>query len=186
MEKVKSLVSKIEKSFYLEIENHQKETEPLVRFNAQLKNLSRKFFASIEPKPVLRYCVDSLFLREVFTYLVAAPEEALCLATGVVVESNLFILDRFIRVTHQASIVSAKADIGDLFTKLIALDEKHGHQLLAILHSHPFSQISGTVPSSTDLRLTQNLENSGYETIQAIFSRDAFIRFFSNRLRFDI
>lgn len=135
---------------------------------------------------MLRYRVDSLFLRETFHYLVSTPEETLCMVSGIVLEDNSFILDRLVKVDYRASVVAAKADVKDLFTKLIELDEKHGHLLLAVVHSHPFSSVAGTCPSAVDRNLQVNLETSGYKVIQAIFARDGHIRFFSNYLKFEI
>ncbi len=182
MQRVRDLISKIEKTFDQEIESYQKETETLVKFKTQL----RDFISSLEPKPVLRYRIGSLFLKEAFECLVAAPEEAMRIVSGIVLEENLFILDRLIQVEYKASIVGAKADVKDLFKKLIELDEKYGHLLLGVCHSHPFKGIAGTCPSGVDYNLQQSLETAGYKTIQAIFSRDGYIRFFSNKLSFEI
>ncbi len=108
------------------------------------------------------------------------------MVSGIVLEGNSFILDKLIKIDYQATVVAAKASVKDIFTKLIDLDEKHGHLLLAIMHSHPFSGVSGTTPSGVDRNLQVNLETSGYKVIQAIFARDGYIRFFSNYLKFEI
>ena len=182
MQRVKDLISKVEKTFDQEIEAYQKETETLVKFKTQL----RDFVSSLETKPVLRYRTGSLFLKECFTYLTAAPEEAIHLVTGLELEKNVFLLDRLEKVEYRASMAGAKADVKDLFKKLIELDEKYGHLLLGIFHSHPFRGIAGTCPSGIDHNLQESLEKSGYKTIQAIFARDAYVRFFSNKLDFEI
>ena len=135
---------------------------------------------------VLRYRIDSLFLREAFQQLVSTPEEVLRMVSGLVLEDNQFVLDRLMKVEYRASIIAAKADVRDLFTKLIEMDEKHGHLLLAVFHSHPFNEIAGTCPSGVDRNLQENLERSGYKTIQAIFSRNGYVRFFTNKLNFEI
>lgn len=186
MKRVKDLVSKVETAFEQEIETYQKETENLLKFKIRLRDLTKDFLSSLEPKPVLKYRTGSLFLRECFTYLTAAPEEALHLVSGLELEKNVFLLDRLEKVQFRASLIGAKADINDLFKKLFELDEKYGHLLLAVCHSHPFGGIAGTCPSGIDYNLQQKLETAGYKTIQAIFSRDGFIRFFSDKLDFGI
>lgn len=186
MERVKDLISNVEKRFDQQIEACQKETEALVRFKTQLNDLTRDFISSLEPKPVLRYRIGSLFLSECFKYLTSSPEEVVHLVSGLELENNLFLLDRLEKVQYQASIVGAKADVKDLFKKLIELDEKYGHLLLAVFHSHPFGGVAGACPSGIDRNLQKNLEESGYKTIQAVFSRDGYVRFFSNKLCFEI
>lgn len=186
MQPVKNLVLNVEKVFGQEIENRQKDIEILLRFKTQLNGLTRDFISSLEPKLVLRYRIDSLFLREAFQQLVSTPEEVLRMVSGLALEDDLFILDRLTKVEYHASIVAAKADVRDLFAKLIEMDEKHGHLLLAVFHSHPFNEIAGTCPSGVDRNLQENLERAGYKTIQAIFSRNGYVRFFTNKLCFEI
>ncbi len=186
MERVKDLISKVEKTFDQQIEVYQKETEVLVKFKTRLKDLTRDFISSLEPKIALKYKIGSLFLRECFEFLVSTREEVIHLVSGTELEKNLFILDRLEKIKYQASMVGAKADVKDLFKKLIELDEKYGHLLLAVFHSHPFGGIAGICPSGVDYNLQRNLETAGYKTIQAIFSRDGYIRFFSNKLSFEI
>ncbi len=186
MERVKDLISKVEKTFEEDIGAYQREAEALVKFKTQLKDLTRDFIFSLEPKLVLRYRIGSLFLKECFDYLTSSTEEVIHLVTGTELENNIFILDRLEKIKYQASVLGAKADVKDLFKKLIELDEKYGHLLLAVFHSHPFGGVVGTCPSGIDRNLQNNLEKCGYKTIQAVFSRDGFIRFFSNKLSFEI
>ncbi|OGI99537.1 hypothetical protein A3H53_00045 [Candidatus Nomurabacteria bacterium RIFCSPLOWO2_02_FULL_40_10] len=186
MERTKELILKVEKAFEQEVEIFQKEAENLLKFKKQLGDLTRDFVSSLEPKPVLRYRIGSLFLKECFKYLTSSPEEVIHLVSGMEFEKNLFILDRLEKVEYQASIVGAKADVKDLFKKLIEMDEKYGHLLLAVFHSHPFGGVAGACPSGIDRNLQENLEKSGYRTIQAVFSRDGYVRFFSNKLSFEI
>ena len=186
MEKAKELILKVGKAFEREIEVFQKEAEDLLEFKKQLGDLTKNFVSSLEPKPVLRYRIGSLFLKECFDYLTSSPEEVIHLVTGMELEKNLFILDRLEKVEYRASIVEAKADVKDLFKKLIELDEKYGHLLLAVFHSHPFGGVAGTCPSGIDRKLQDSLEASGYKAIQAVFSQDGYIRFFSNKLDFEI
>lgn len=186
MERVKDAISKTEKVIEQELEVFQKEIENLLKFKIQLKSLSSNFISSLEPKITLRYKISSLFLKECFEYLTSSPDEVLHLVSGVELEKNFFLLDRLEKVSFQASFAGAKADIKDLFKKLIEMDEKYGHLLLGVFHSHPFSGVAGTSPSAIDRNLQENLEKASYKTIQAIFSRDGYIRFFSNNLVFEI
>ncbi|TVM03338.1 MAG: hypothetical protein CV087_05585 [Candidatus Brocadia sp. WS118] len=186
MERIRNLFSRVEATVSQEIEGYKKEIEMLVKLKTQLNDASKSIIYIHEPTSKLRYRIDSLFLMDTFKCLVSAPEEALRMVTGIAVENNLFVLDRLIQVDYQASITSAKADFKDLFAKLIELEEKYGHFLLAVFHSHPFNGITGTSPSGIDRNLQENLESSKYKTIQAIFSRDGYVRFFSNKLNFEI
>lgn len=182
MQRVRDLISKVEKTFDQEIEAYHKETETLLKFKIQL----RDFISSLEPKLVLRYRIGSLFLKECFDYLTSSPDEVIHLVSGMELEKNLFILDRLEKIKYQASMVGAKADVKDLFKKLIEMDEGYSHALLSVFHSHPFGGVAGTCPSGIDRNLQGNLEKSGYRSIQAIFSRDGYVRFFSNKLSFEI
>ena len=186
MERIKDLISKVEKTFDQEIEAYQKETDNLLKFKIQLKGLTRDFISSLEPKLLLRYRTSSLFLKECFEFLVSTREEVIHLVTGVELEKNFFILDRLEKIKYQASIAGAQADVKDLFRKLVEIDEKYGCLLLAVFHSHPFEGIAGSCPSGIDHNLQESLEKSGYKTIQAVFSRNGYIRFFSNKLAFEI
>lgn len=186
MEKIKDLISKVEKVLEQDVENFQKELENILKFKNQFKNLTQSFVSSLEPKITLKYKTGSLFLKECFEYLTSSPEEVIHLVSGLELEKNIFLLDRLERVEYQASMVGAKADIKDLFKKLIEIDEKYGHLLLAVFHSHPFKGTAGTCPSGIDRNLQENLEKASYKAIQAIFSRDGYIRFFSNKLSFEV
>jgi hypothetical protein len=77
-----------------------------------------------------------------------------------------------------------QADLKDLFTTLANLDLSHGLLLLGIIHSHLSSGRRAVNPSQTDRTLQKNLEDSGYKTVQAIFSEDAYIGFFTNTIPF--
>ncbi len=186
MQRAKDLISKVEKIFEEEIGAFQKEAENLLKFQKRLGDLTKDFVSSVEPKQVLRYRIGSLFIKECAQYLTSSPEEVIHLVSGIELEKNSFLLDRLEKVEYQASMVGAKADVKDLFKKLIELDEKYGHLLLAVFHSHPFKGVAGTCPSGIDRKLQNGLEMSGYKTIQAIFSRDGYVRFFSNKLDFEI
>jgi hypothetical protein len=77
-----------------------------------------------------------------------------------------------------------QADLSDLFAQLAHLDLSHGLLLLGIVHSHLYSGRSAVNPSETDRRLQENLEESGYKTVQAVFSEDNYIGFFTNTIPF--
>src|SRR3989338_10747263 len=160
MERTKELILKVEKAFEQEVEIFQKEAENLLKFKKQLGDLTRDFVSSLEPKPVLRYRIGSLFLKECFKYLTSSPEEVIHLVSGMEFEKDLFILDRLEKVEYQANMVGAKADVKDLFNKLIEMDERYGHLLLAVFHSHPFGGEAGACPSRLHRNLQENLEKT--------------------------
>ena len=132
------------------------------------------------------YKTSSLFLRECADYLTSIPEEVIHLVTGLEISPNSYVIDKMEKVKFKSSTAFAKIDINDSFLKLVRMDEEYGHPLLGVFHSHPFGGVAGTHPSGVDKNLQDVLESSGYRAIQAVFSRDGHIRFFSNRLKFKV
>ena len=170
-----------------EIKDSRQELESLSglskTFNLFLSNFqtSLKFY-----EPPLKYKASSLFLKECFDFLTSTSHEVLHLVSGIELTPKTYFIDRLEKVKFQASAVYAEADTSDLMKRLFELDEQYGHLLLAVFHSHPFNGLSGTLASGVDKNLQQVLEEAGYHCVQAIFSRDGYIRFFSNKLNFEI
>jgi|SRR6516162_3215597 hypothetical protein len=78
-----------------------------------------------------------------------------------------------------------QAELRDLFTQLAHLDLTHGLLLLGIIHSHLATGRSAVTPSDHKDRVLQTeLEDSGYKTVQAVFSEDGYIGFFTNTIPF--
>jgi hypothetical protein len=126
----------------------------------------------------LRKC-HSYFFHDAPTY------ERQLLVSGICLDEETYVLDILIPVKlANASRYGVEADLGDLFAKLAVLEETHGLLLLAIFHSHLWEGRSAVQPSDTDQTLQHNLEAEGYKTVQAIFSKDAHVGFFTNTTPF--
>jgi len=124
-----------------------------------------------------RYTVSSLFLHQCFKELTADRNEQFFFLTGAIVQGT-YVLDQKLEFQHtKRSVVGVVGNHGDTHRLLIKL-EQFGHRLLAHFHSHPGTGIDATRPSGTDTGFQERLENAGYPTVAAIFSRDGYIRFF--------
>jgi hypothetical protein len=69
---------------------------------------------------------------------------------------------------------------------LIEIDERFGHFLHGLFHSHRGTGIKTSRPSSIDLNTQSRYEEGGYQMIGAVFTDDGFVRFFSHQLPFEI
>jgi hypothetical protein len=146
--------------------------------------------AAPPPKiPAVRaYQTTAYFLRQCYQYLFPenpSHERQLIISGPSFPQDDRHLLDIQVAVKlANASRTGVEADIADLFRHLTALDEGHGLLLLGIFHSHLWTGRSAVTPSDTDRRLQQTLEESGYKTVQAVFSEDAYIGFFTNHVPF--
>jgi proteasome lid subunit RPN8/RPN11 len=126
------------------------------------------------------FLANSLFLHECFAMLTRTEAEDVHAVTGSVI-GNLRTLDRIIplQLSLQCS-VGAEAENGSLADAFIRLND-FGLLPLAYFHSHPGYGVQATQPSGTDRQTQETMEKSGSEIIGGIFSRDGFVRFYSNR-----
>ena len=128
-------------------------------------------------KAVRSYAVSSLFLHECFKALTADRDEQFFFITGAIVNGTN-VLDQRLEFIHtKRSIVSVVGNHTDTHRLLIKL-EQFGHRLLGHFHSHPGNGLEATRPSGTDTGFQKRLEDAGYSTVAAIFSRDGYFRFF--------
>ena len=89
-----------------------------------------------------------------------------------------YVSDQRLEFQHsKRSIVGVVGNQSDTHRLLIKL-EQFGHRLLAHFHSHPGNSLGATRPSGTDTGFQRRLEDAGYPSVAAIFSRDGYIRFF--------
>jgi proteasome lid subunit RPN8/RPN11 len=124
-----------------------------------------------------QYTVSSLFLHECYKALTADRDEQFFFLTGAIV-GGVNVLDQRLEFKHsKRSIVGVVGNQADTHRLLIKL-EQYGHRLLAHFHSHPGNGPEATRPSCTDTGFQKRLEDAGYPSVAAIFSRDGYIRFF--------
>jgi len=130
------------------------------------------------------YLVSSSFLREAFGLLTVTEDERLVYATGPEDGASSFALTRLVTFDlANVSVVGAAPEPRSHLESLTELEE-NGERILATFHSHPGN--GATTPSSTDLATQEGLEKLGYPTIGAVFSRDGFIRFYSQSRPFRV
>jgi hypothetical protein len=138
---------------------------------------------------ITSYLISSWFLADCLNFLISNPHghEKLHLVTGIKLSPGERTLDRLVQVSLSGqSAVHASADQQDLSTTLIELDERWGHSLHGLFHSHPGSGDIATLPSTTDFKTHRRYETGGYPLIGAIFVKDGFVRFFSEDKPFTI
>jgi hypothetical protein len=124
-----------------------------------------------------QYAVSSLFLHECFKALTADRDEQFFFITGTVVNGT-HVLDQRLEFRHsKRNVVGVVGNQSDTHRLLIKL-EQFGHRLLAHFHSHPGNGLEAIRPSGTDTGFQKRLEDAGYPSVAAIFSRDGYIRFF--------
>jgi hypothetical protein len=153
--------------------------ERLKQTNAFLDSLERidKSIPKKRPSALRQYTVSSLFLHECYKALTADRDEQFFFLTGAVVD-GIHVLDQMLEFKHnKRSIVGVVGNHADTHRLLIKL-EQFGHRLLAHFHSHPGNGFEATHPSGTDTGFQKRLEDAGYPTVAAIFSRDGYVRFF--------
>jgi len=153
--------------------------ERLKQTNAFLDSLERidRSMPKKRLSAVKQYTVSSLFLHECFKALTADRDEQFFFLTGAVVD-GIHVLDQMLEFKHnKRSIVGVVGNHADTHRLLIKL-EQFGHRLLAHFHSHPGNGLDATHPSGTDTGFQKRLEDAGYPTVAAIFSRDGYVRFF--------
>jgi hypothetical protein len=139
---------------------------------------------SQEVEPAIQaFLISSLFLSECQAYLTGNPKghERLHLVTGIKLSAKRRTLDNMVKVALESeSAIGALADQGDLQKALVELDERWGHYLYGLFHSHPGTGVSATKPSDTDLKTHERYERGSYPLASAIFVKDGFVRFFGH------
>jgi proteasome lid subunit RPN8/RPN11 len=98
--------------------------------------------------------------------------------------SNLYTIERLVPLKMETSgIAYACADAASSAKVLIDL-EPYGSLLTGYFHTHPGRGPGANRPSSVDLANQAQLEQGNYHTIGGIFSRDGYVRFFTDQLKF--
>jgi hypothetical protein len=133
------------------------------------------------------YQTTSYFLRECHRRLFTDNQgkEKQLIISGASFAQDSHWLDILVAVKlKHAHFGGVEADIPDLFRHLADLDVGHGLLLTGVFHNHLWEGRDAVNPSKTDRALQHKLEKEGYSAIQAIFSTDGYIGFFSNHVPF--
>jgi hypothetical protein len=171
---------------YLAVELPKHEAPPLA---AEQAKEALPASSAIAPPAIRRYTTTSYFLRQCHRQLFTdndGKERQLLISGPSFPEDDRHMLDILVAVKlANASRTGCEADIPDLFRHLTALDAGHGLLLLGVFHSHLWTGRSAVTPSvDKDRRLQQTLEESGYKTVQAVFSEDGYVGFYTNTVPF--
>jgi len=131
------------------------------------------------------YLAGTTLLHEAFSLLSQLKSESILYVAGNRFGSAYMLsrlippdLDRSEPGYAAVNSESSLHKLGDL--------ERHGSLLCAYLHMHPGRGNGSTLPSSIDSSCQKRLEKGGYPVIGGIFSRDGYLRFFSDQLPFDV
>jgi hypothetical protein len=143
-----------------------------------------------------KYLADSLFLQDCYHFLmqevigqqrgsIGLEPEWACVVTGPLL-GQVRVLDRLVTVkTAYQSAGGIRLSTDGLQEALVGLQQA-GHALHAIFHSHRIHGVDGSRPSRIDLDTQENILEAAYPAIQAIFTEDGYIRFFSFKRTFNI
>jgi len=140
------------------------------------------------PKPPLRYVTSTLFLRELWQYLISDPKgrERLRLLTGPITSEGTRIISESIPVELEIqNAYHVKADPLSTHFTLIDLNEIHGHQQTATAHSHIMHGKETTCPSRVDLDNQERLVQIQDDSIGIIVNLDGYVRAYSTWKPFD-
>lgn len=139
-----------------------------------------------EPKQNL-YLTDYEFLTNCYNYLTQTKDEGFCLVTGPEIDGRIYTLSRRIepKMKRQGP-AGAEPDLGSLNRLLEKIDEGYGEHLSGYFHSHPGRGKGSTIPSSIDFDTQEKLERGGYPVVGCIFSRDGYLRFYSDERDFHL
>lgn len=155
----------------------------LNRIGQTIEEITNKLSANISGIPT--YLFGSDLLYEAYQKLGSIPTESILYASGNQF-ANCFAVERLIPLELESSgYGSASANLSFSTNVLIEL-EKYGSLLCCYFHMHPGRGIQSNHPSSIDLSTQATLETGNYPSIGGIFSRDGYLRFFSDKKPFKI
>lgn len=132
------------------------------------------------------YVVSSRLLYECFHYLNRDEcRESLVDISGIA-HNGFFTMDRMELIEHERrSAIYARSDLRSTMKVLMKIDS-YGGLLTGIFHIHPGRGPEAICPSCIDLNDQKRREYGGMKAIGAIFSRDAYVRFFSDKTKFNV
>jgi len=137
------------------------------------------------PNEVPEFKVGSEILYNAFNKLNSIKTESILYAVGNNY-GNSYSIERLIELElDQSELGYAKAN--DKFSSKALIElEKYGTLLTCYFHAHPSKGINSNMPSDIDYSYHKRLESGKYNTIGGIFSRDGYLRFFSDKLQYKI
>ena len=137
------------------------------------------------PVDVPEFAVSTELLYEAFRKATALPTESILYASGSN-NDNSYSIERLAEPKlDKSEIAYASVDM-ESSTKILLELEKYGSLLTCFFHAHPGRGVNSNKPSSTDIATQVIYENGKFKTIGGIFSRDGYLRFFSDKFDFRV
>lgn len=155
----------------------------LNKIGQTIEEISNRLSANMQSIPT--YLFGSAILYEAYQKLGSIPTESILYASGNRF-ANCFAVERLIPLELEFSGYGGASANLSFSSKVLIELEKYGSLLCCYLHMHPGRGSQSNHPSSIDLSTQEKLETGNYPTIGGIFSRDGFLRFFSNKKPFNI
>jgi hypothetical protein len=154
-----------------------------IRTQAVITEVSNELTAP--QSDVVEFAVSTELLYEAFKKATALPTETILYASGSNI-GNLFSIERLIEPKlDQSKLCYASVDM-ESSTKILIELEKYGTLLTGFFHAHPGNGKHSNKPSCTDIKTQVIYENGKFKAIGGIFSRDGYLRFFSDKLDFRV
>lgn len=165
------------------------DADQLSRVAAELESVTRDVhtlsdLGKLDDSASQRFVFSSAMLRESFRYCVSKPEEGMHFILGIEHEGVL-IGTHIVPFPYQYRSVAGAAGVHQHTHKICIQAHETGHYAMALLHSHPGSGIDANHPSGTDRR-TQTLWEHGTRLLGGIWSRDGYLRWYTNDLAFAV
>jgi len=131
------------------------------------------------------FVIASEVLYLAYRKLCKIPTESILYAVGSRY-GNVFTVERLVPLKlDKSEIAYASADLAASSKVLIDL-ELYGSLLTCYFHAHPGRGSGANHPSGIDTNNHARLEKGNYRTVGGIFSRDGYLRFFTDKMPFKI
>lgn len=161
----------------------------MLSFSAKLSSVTRtiKIVESLgvsRPPEVQVFAFSSAMLQESFRRCVEMPEEGMHFIAGIEVE-GILVGTQIVPFPYEFRSFVGAAGVHEATHKICIEAHESGQKIIAIAHSHPGSGIGANYPSGID-RKTQSLWEHGRSIVGGIFSRDGYLRWYSNNVAFEI
>ena len=135
--------------------------------------------------PAHQFVTSQLFLESCLLKLTLDQDEYIFYVSGPQGGGSMYLSDIVDFDIKTRSLAGVQGDDGSVFRAMMRL-RRVGLPLRAWFHSHPGSGPGATAPSSVDRSQQRRYEADGYRVVGGIFTRDGHVRFFSDKLRFEI
>lgn len=141
--------------------------------------------SNVKESDVPEFIVGSELLYKAYQKLNSIETESILYAVGNNFGNSYSIVRLIDLKLDKSEIAYASADPAFSSKALIGLEE-YGTLLTCYFHAHPGNGISANHPSNTDIANQERYERGKYIAIGGIFSRDGYLRFFSDKLQYTV